>query len=80
MNNDLYKLFYNRAKEVQPQIQSLVKNLQEEGLSPEDIIVEVSFALINEGYRLYELKNGVKVNIPHLRRLQTKIDTNTKES
>lgn len=74
MNNETYKLIYTRAQEIQPQILVLIENLKEEGLTKDDIMIEVSFALINEGYRLKELAGGIKVSTPHERRLQTKIE------
>lgn len=74
-----HELLYQRAKEVQPQIESLVKAFEVEGLSQEEILLEISVALINEGYRLHELNQGVKIAVPYQRKLQTNVDTNIKE-
>ena len=64
-NNDTqyHLLLYERAKEVQPHIQKLVRNFEKDGLKPDEILLEVSFALIHEGYRLRELKDGVKLKV-----------------
>jgi len=60
-NDDIYNLLYGRAKEVQPHIQKLVRNFEKDGLKPEEILVEISFSLIHEGYKLRELKDGIKL-------------------
>lgn len=75
MNLEYLDIIYARAKEVQPQIENLVKAFESEGLNQEEILLEISVALINEGYRLRELKDGIKLHAPNERKLQTKIDT-----
>ena len=59
--NDHHELLYQRAKEVQPHIKKIASNCEKDGLSPDEILVEVSFALIHEGYKLRELKNAIKL-------------------
>jgi len=60
-NQNYHELLYQRAKEVQPHIKKIVSNCEKDGLTPDDTLIEVSFALIHEGYRLRELKDGVKL-------------------
>lgn len=74
MNENYFQSVEQRAKEVQPHIQLLVQDFKALGMSQEEIILELSIALIHEGYRLCELKDGVKINSGQ-RTLQTKIDT-----
>lgn len=71
-----FEMIYARAKEVQPNIKLLVQDFEASGMEQEDILLEISVALIHEGYRLHELKNGIKVNSAQGRTLQTHVDQN----
>jgi hypothetical protein len=70
--NDEYNILYKRAREVQPHIKKLVSNFEKDGLSSDDILIEICFSLIHDGYRLRELKDGVKIKANE-RKLQTHI-------
>jgi len=78
MNEDYLRIIEQRAREVQPHIHLLVQDFKSMGMSQEEIILEISFALMHEGYRLCELKDGVKINAWQ-RTLQTKVPTENNE-
>ena len=64
MNNDtLHLLLYERAKEIQPHLTHLSNTFKETGMTPEEINIELCFALIHEGYKMRDLLGGIEIKI-----------------
>ncbi len=61
MNEEYFNLLYARAKEVQPNILKLVQDFKASGMTQEEILLEISVALIHEGYRLRDFKDGITI-------------------
>ena len=75
MNLDKHHAFlYQRVKEIQPHLTLLVQNFKEMGMTPDEINTEICFAIMNEGYRLKDIEQGVSLK-PNERKFQTHIDT-----
>jgi hypothetical protein len=60
MNEEYVQLLYARAVEVQPQLGLLVQDFKAMGMTEEQIAIELSFAMLHEGYRIRYLE---EVNI-----------------
>ncbi len=73
MNEEYTKILYSRAIEIQPQLGLLVQDFKAMGMSEEDIAIELSFAMLHEGYRIRCLEQHLTLK-PYERRLQTHVD------
>ena len=72
MDEEYMKALYQRAIEVQPHINALAQDLSAMGMAQEDVVVELTFAMIHEGYRLRCMEEHVVLR-PKERRLQAHI-------
>ena len=79
MNEEYFNLLYARAKEVQPNISKLVQDFKASGMTQEEILLEISVALIHEGYRLRDFKDGIILK-PHKRKLQAHVGMPEKQN
>ena len=56
MNEEYIQLLYARAIEVQPQLGLLVQDFKAMGMSEDQITIELTFAMLHEGYRIRYLE------------------------
>jgi len=64
MNHDeLHLLLYQRVKEIQPHLASLVHTFKDAGMNPDEINTEICFALIHEGYKMRDLLGGIEIKM-----------------
>lgn len=70
MNENYHFLLYQRVKEIQPHLVELARGYVKDGMTPEEINIEICFAIMHEGYRLRDLK--IKTHIDtHENNIQT---------